>query len=1258
MLLSQQILANDIESWFSKNIPARIQLSVLIRILIHSTNKDIREIDFPGNDDAERPGWDGWVQTMTGTAWVPVGMSGWEFGVSQDVKAKADGDFEKSVKATEAAERKDITFIFVTPRRWSGKKRWITEKKNLQEWKDIRAYDASDIEQWVEQSSYAKIWLLERTKPQFLGIKTLDFFWEKWTGKDHEEIYRALFEFFKKEHEEKIVSFLEGRSNRNLIVKSDSSMEALAFFRYVFSQPNFVKYKESSFVVDCPEVVEQVNLLGKENLLFSYKEDVERELSSCRDIRKIIIIPKNAICEGCDLTLGPISYRAFQQALEGVGKSQEDISEMSMRSGRSLTVLRRSLSQEPAVRKPVWVGDQKYASALVPFVLAGVWDVENDSDRSALGRLGNADFDVLEKNFRSLLSLEDSPVWLVARHQGVVSKIDSLFSIAYIFSKSDLDHFFEVAKDVLGESNPALELPEIQRYAAALYGKERKYSDELRKSLSETLILLSVHGKQLEFNGEERADHFVESILSPFTLQTLEDNMDELPFYAEAAPDRFLKLIERDLRRQSPEIFGLLKPIENTFLVACPRFGLLKALEGLAWDEKHFSQIINILGRLSQIEIDDNILNKPIKSLCNILCVFYPQTLVSYSMCIDAIKMLLNKYQHLGWKICLQQIDSGGRLIFFPNYRMIWRFGNSLSEGRFDPEEDIRPYVQQIVALMLRQPSYTADMICDLISKLHLLSTHDQGLAWSVIKKWRSECVSEEDVLRVREKIRLIFFSRYSRKITDEKEKTSLLENAREIYEIFSPEDIVDKYRYMFSDPYFYDFGEDSSTYDYDRHNILLYEARVKAIQSIFDEKGLPGIISLAEKGGYQEIIGRIIVYDIFKEIPDIAKIFAELINNVNKCVCNGLIRGVFSRLNDDLIAILWESLLHQGDFENLRRLSFLLPYRLSTWSLLDKTFPDDNEWYWGEVSPVYIFDSSHENNESVRRLLFVNRPGAIIASMHFSVSEIESSLIVETLERLVKCEGRDLENYTIYSYMIESFLRVMDLRCDISVEKKVELELFYLECPSLHREYRFRNIQNYIEEHPVFFVQMLVLFYKVNVPDGSGSIQSLPEGRKDLFLRAYRLFDIMKRIPGQNEETDIKKEEKLRTWVNEVKSICESLSCWEKAEYRIGEILSNASVGNDGVWPNEWVRNVMEEMYSEEVSQGAHLGKYNFRGVHWRGKGGEQERELSRTYREWGDKLQFSHPFVASSLLFEMAKRYEREAEREDAEEDLRNRL
>jgi hypothetical protein len=83
-----------------------------------------------------------------------------------------------------------------------------------------------------------------------------------------------------------------------------------------------------------------------------------------------------------------------------------------------------------------------------------------------------------------------------------------------------------------------------------------------------------------------------------------------------------------------------------------------------------------------------------------------------------------------------------------------------------------------------------------------------------------------------------------------------------------------------------------------------------------------------------------------------------------------------------------------------------------------------------------------------------------------------------------------------------------------------------------------------------------------------------------------------------------------------------------------------------------------MEDIQSVDMARGMRTGRYNARGVHWRGEGGGQERALADEYRTWAEALHHSHPFASSELLMGLVKTYEAEADREDTEATIQRRL
>ncbi|MEE9372351.1 MAG: hypothetical protein V3V00_04785, partial [Saprospiraceae bacterium] len=77
--------------------------------------------------------------------------------------------------------RKEITFIFVTPHEWTKKSDWVKEKESLNLWKAIKAYDANDIEQWIEQTIVVQHWFNHITNKTPSRTRTLTEQWILWS---------------------------------------------------------------------------------------------------------------------------------------------------------------------------------------------------------------------------------------------------------------------------------------------------------------------------------------------------------------------------------------------------------------------------------------------------------------------------------------------------------------------------------------------------------------------------------------------------------------------------------------------------------------------------------------------------------------------------------------------------------------------------------------------------------------------------------------------------------------------------------------------------------------------------------------------------------------------------------------------------------------------------------------------------------------------------------------------------------------------
>ncbi|WP_449227665.1 tetratricopeptide repeat protein [Azospirillum argentinense] len=109
----------------------------------------------PSSGDA---GWDLLASAGPGSAWVPEGDSVWETSTGTYTEHMADADHARALSNAATQSLKSTSIVFVTPRRWAGKRNWLEKKRKTSTWKDVRVYDAEDLAAWLAESPRAAHW--------------------------------------------------------------------------------------------------------------------------------------------------------------------------------------------------------------------------------------------------------------------------------------------------------------------------------------------------------------------------------------------------------------------------------------------------------------------------------------------------------------------------------------------------------------------------------------------------------------------------------------------------------------------------------------------------------------------------------------------------------------------------------------------------------------------------------------------------------------------------------------------------------------------------------------------------------------------------------------------------------------------------------------------------------------------------------------------------------------------------------------------
>jgi hypothetical protein len=132
----------------------------------------------------------------------------------------------------------------------------------------------------------------------------------------------------------------------------------------------------------------------------------------------------------------------------------------------------------------------RYVADLVCTSLLGSWSEKSEGDKDIISQFADEVFPEWVNHLREILQSTDSPVNL---KNGIwsVNKRKELFSTLNQNIYDDiLDKFKQCAITVLSERDPKFSLPSSQRFAAALYSKEPKFSHSLREGLAEGLAML------------------------------------------------------------------------------------------------------------------------------------------------------------------------------------------------------------------------------------------------------------------------------------------------------------------------------------------------------------------------------------------------------------------------------------------------------------------------------------------------------------------------------------------------------------------------------------------------------------------------------------------------------------------------------------------------------------------------------------------------------------------------------------------------
>ena len=607
--------------------------------------------------------------------------------------------------------------------------------------------------------------------------------------------------------------------------------------------------------------------------------------------------------------------------------------------------------------------------------------------------------------------------------------------------------------------------------------------------------------------------------------------------------------------------------------------------------------------------------------------------------------------------VCIAQLKTGPQ-IAFPSYWPRWRDDATSGDQDVTPEQT-HEFRRGALSLVLEWPSHDQRTLGDLVERLHDLPDEDRVKVWDLIDVWADTRTNDKDKADLRERIRRFAFTRRGRRHGLRGEAQ---DRARAACDRLEPRDLVIRHSWLFVNFWIEpsaDEGEGEDL-DYEKRAETLRGLRVSAIEEIWRVRGFDGITEILTDCGAPLAVGQALEVSIVQSraridfLRQCLSVTGSLEVNMDLCIS-----GFLGAIEDGARATLLASAAQGADAGRIARLLRCAPFRQHTWHLLDRYDREVRDRYWREVRPDWNRFTEAEVVELVDRLLEASRPRAAFFAVHLDWSKVDTPRLKRLLLDTGTGQAEPAGHYLPESYHISQAMRELDGRDDVDREEMVRFEFMYIQALD-HSEYGIPNLERWVSESPIGFVQVLALMFKrddggQDPPEWSGADA---DNRAALASVAYQLLERIHRIPGTKHSGDIDEAE-LSRWMAEARRLCTEHGRARIGDQYIGQILARGRADDDGVLPCLAISEAMEGIGSPDLASGFSIGIINARGVVSRaiGEGGRQERELAETYRDWAKRRSPDYPYVGS-ILDSIAADYDRQALWQDEEAEVKQRL
>jgi hypothetical protein len=1236
--------ASELERWADTR-SAQADLPVLVRRLVRAENDQVQRVEMRGGDGVGLTGYDGFVEATRSTAFVPDGSSVWEMGVGGDPEKKAQSDYRTRTKNPSGVDMANTTFVFVTPRRWEKKKDWEQRRRDEGKWRDVRALDADDIELALEVSPAVQIWLSELLGMDPFGATSIEDWWDRFSRGFNPTLTTQVVLAGREDEAAALTRRLANEVGRTFI-RAKSIDDGLAFAAcsmMMMGPENSESMLAKSLLVHDGVTLRRLEHTSSLLILLPYEEQLQRDAHLIDNHHVVFVVTDS---DGdADVELPPLDHLALRSALRDAGVPDSDLDRYMRAGNKSLLALRRVATRFGSRNPEAWsidLADRPVRRAW----LADAWSQSRSGDTEVMEALTETGAGDLEERLIAAIRQPDPVFTKVGSTWAVAAAEDSWRVARQFISDRDLDSLERAVQTVLGAVDPRLELPAEDRWLAAIHGRSRIHSSDLRKGIARSLALLGARGDELWLSAGRSARQWAERVVWSLFERATKDGSaqlwasmeDVMPLLAEAAPEHFLRALSQSASGSEPLVGKLFQDVDDHWNAGSPHTGFLWALEGLAWSEQYMGYAAEVLAQLAEVDPGGRLSNRPSASLEAIFRPWSPQTSAPIATRVQTLDALVRRHTDVAWDLLLDLIperSAFGTQSYRPQFR---KWGDPSEPGVPHSEfvTMVKAAADRVLHLAEAQPSRWVS----LMPKFGRMPPESRREALVSLGTLEPERLDHDERLALWEAIDHLVRRHRKHDEAEWRLDEEWLTTLVNVGERVKPDRPSEVHRWLFND--WHPSIRVSPTEDLGRYDTALDAARREAILDVLETEGLEAVRSLATTVELPWTVGSSLAH--VSDANDNA--ILALLDSAERSeiqVAEGYAR---TRLGGDLKRIRdWVNRFSGRPLLQARLLQTSADLE-STWRLLPAFGPEVDSAYWSEFMPYGRGADFPFVNEAARQLIAHGRVAMALDALSMYAarqSGVDVDLVIESLKAFGTKE--DPEATRVSEYDVS---RLLDYLKEQGVESETIALLEWKYLPLLHDESHSLALERLLSRNPRTFVELVELVFRRANEDPDSEPRNINPA---LATNAYRLLREWRIVPGTRDDGTVDGVA-LIEWLEEARTLLAEADRIEVGELQIGEVLAHAPEDPDGTFPTRPVRDVLESAPSNRLGRGFVIGLANKRGITSRGvtEGGKQEYDLAAKYESWATAIQATHPRTASDLR-DMADRYRDEGRRNDEE-------